>query len=315
MRGPLRSVGVVGVGHIGGSLARALATRVELAVADVDEEAEAALARATGARRGLGPVAASELVVVATPTPAVPSILEALAARGARGLVVDVASVKRGLPEPQSVGVRWLSLHPMAGREGSGWRAADPAIFPRATWAFVLDGSERADDVALALEFVFGLLGAGAVVALGRAEHDAILALVSHLPHLLAEALGLVLARSDAAPRWWLGSGSLRDATRVACSDPRRVAEMVVPNVEELCDALGALEGALAELRRHLGDPEVLVRRFEEARRAARRLRREVGSATAFDAPELAATLRALSDAGEAVVGFEPPSTLYVASQ
>lgn len=309
------SVGIVGLGHIGASLALRLGHRGSLAVIDEDPEAVAWVRERTSATVGWEAVSGAEIVVVATPTPVVGEVLHALGERGARGLVLDVASVKRPVVDAAPAGLRHLSVHPMAGREGHGAASADPSIWDGASWAFVLRGSEADEDVATALEFVFDDVGAGAVVALGVAEHDETLAVVSHLPHLVAAAMGRVLIAENAHPAaWWLGSGSLRDATRVARSDVARVAEMVVPNRDALTSAASAFRAELERLVADLEAPARLRDDLQEGRLGASRVVADViGTEFVEVSSPLASALLAVSEAGGAAVGFLAPRTVALA--
>ncbi|ACU54090.1 Prephenate dehydrogenase [Acidimicrobium ferrooxidans DSM 10331] len=309
------SVGIVGLGHIGASLALRLGRRGPLAVIDEDPEAVAWVRERTSATVGWDAVSAAEIVVVATPTPVVGDVLCALGERGARGLVLDVASVKRPVVDAAPAGLRHLSVHPMAGREGHGAASADPSIWDGASWAFVLHGSESDDDVATALEFVFGDAGAGAVVALDATAHDETLAVVSHLPHLLAAAMGRVLVADSGHPAaWWLGSGSLRDATRVARSDGARVAEMVVPNRDALTSAASVFRAELERLVADLEAPARLRADLDEAWVGASRVVADVVATETVEVrSDLARALLAVSEAGEAVIGFVAPRTVALA--
>jgi len=312
-------VGIVGLGHIGASLALRLARRVELAVHDTDPGAVVWVCEhAPGAVSGWEGVVAAEVVLVASPTPTVPAVLGALASSGATGLVLDVASVKGALVGQRPAGLRHLSVHPMAGREGAGAASADPAILDGSTWAFVLDGSEMDADVATALTLVLDLLGAAAVVGVSWESHDAVLAAVSHLPHALAEAMGLLLASAEVAPvGWWLASGSLRDATRVARSDPHRVAEMLVPNRDELARVLGRYREVLGLLEAALEAPSELVALLSRAHDAAEAIVAP-SEPLSWEALPVDGLARALLDHGaraEAVVRLELPKRWAIATR
>lgn len=313
--GARRSVGIVGLGHIGASAALALAGSHRLAVWDPNPEAAAFVReRRPEVVVDLDAVCTAEVVLVAAPTPEVPEILGEFGRRRVAGLVLDVASVKTGLWRSAPRGVRHLSVHPMAGREGAGAASADPEIFVGATWAFVLDGEEPDEDVATAIEFVIGSLGAGAIVGLEPSAHDEVLAVVSHLPHLLAAAVARTLAHADGPQRWWLGSGSLRDATRVARSRPDRVAEMLQPNRSALRAAVASLVKELEVLKGFLDDPVALVAALREAHDAAARVVARPGDAVEVDVDgSLARELLRRSALGEGVTGFQPPRRLRVA--
>src|SRR5256885_7285893 len=137
-------------------------------------------------------VAGADLVVLAVPLPAVGTVLDELANVGFAGLVTDVTSVKG--PVRARVKARLGALpgfvggHPMAGRETSGFAAADPALFRDCAWGLCLEpgGTDLSDWLRLAT-VVTGL--GGRVVPTTADEHDQAAGAVAHGPHLLASAL------------------------------------------------------------------------------------------------------------------------------
>ncbi|MGY1698621.1 prephenate dehydrogenase/arogenate dehydrogenase family protein [Geodermatophilus sp. SYSU D00766] len=239
---PRPPVGVVGLGQLGGSLAAALvAAGREVRGWDVDPAArEAAAARGVRVTRELAGV-----VVLAVPLPDTAAALDGLDVDPA-ATVTDVGSVKEPVLATvgAALGGRFVGGHPMAGTERAGHAATDPALFRGARWALCLEpGTElprwlRAAEVAL---------DAGAeVVPVTAAEHDAAVAAVSHVPHLLAAALAA--AAGEAGPlALALAAGSFRDGTRVAGSDPAFVTAMVEGNAGPTA---AALDRVLAQLRR-----------------------------------------------------------------
>jgi prephenate dehydrogenase len=280
----LRSAAVVGLGLIGGSVLRALAgTGLTVRGYDADPATRAA-ARTAGSAGGAAlfepagsrpgglfvpasartgnhagwqvvdspdaAVAGADLVVLAVPLPALDGVLPALA--GHPGLVTDVVSVKQ--PVLHAVrgalpGVRYVGGHPMAGRERSGFAAADARLFDGCAWVLTLAdpathpagaaGTDLADWLALA-ELVT-TLGARVVPATA-ADHDAAVARISHVPHLVAAALAASAASPLAAA---LAAGSFRDGTRVAASRPALSAAMCGGNAGPV---LAALDELLADL-------------------------------------------------------------------
>jgi prephenate dehydrogenase len=238
MRAP--PVAVVGLGQLGGSLAAALAAAGRPVTGwDVDPAAcEAAAARGVRVARALEGV-----VVLAVPLPAMASALDDLTV-APDATITDLGSVKR--PVLDTVGARYGSRfvggHPMCGTERSGFAAADPALFAGARWAVCLDeGTElprwlRVAELALAV--------GAEVVPVTSDEHDAAVAAVSHVPHLLAAALAAGAA--EAGPlALALAAGSFRDGTRVAGSDPAFVTAMLDGNAGPVAAALGRVRGQL----------------------------------------------------------------------
>jgi prephenate dehydrogenase len=240
---PAPPVAVVGLGQLGGSLAAALAAGGR-AVAGWDTDPAA---REAAAARGV--VVTQELsgvVVLAVPLPAMATALDGLTL-APDATVTDLGSVKGPVLADlgKRYGGRFVGGHPMCGTERSGFAAADPALFTGARWAVCLDeGTElprwlRVAELALTV--------GAEVVPTTSAEHDAAVAAVSHVPHLLAAALAA--AAGEAGPlALALGAGSFRDGTRVAASDPSFVTAMVEGNA-------GPVGAALDRVRRELDRP------------------------------------------------------------
>jgi len=213
-----RRANVVGLGLIGGSVALALSARgwtVTGEDADPDR-VDAAVLMGAIAAGGLDPDAS--LTFVATPASAVPDLVkQALASTS--GVVTDVASVKA----PVAAAVtdeRFCGGHPMAGSELDGLDGADAAMFEGAVW--VLTPTAATSDTTFAtVARVVSDLGAE-VVALPPERHDALVAVVSHVPHLAAAAL-MTMADERAeehAALLRLAAGGFRDMTRIAAGQP-----------------------------------------------------------------------------------------------
>ena len=232
-------VGVVGLGHIGGSIARA----VDRAIGWDSDAGVMALAAEAGIDTTT-PVHEADVVVVATPLDRLhedlPGVLAAAANSGAT--VTDVASVK-GPVLAASAGQRhFVSSHPMAGTERSGWGASSAGLFVDAPWlVLVADG---ADVARLAAVCRLALLVGARPVPIHPASHDRALATVSHLPHVVAAAL--TLQGENLLP---LAAGSMHGAARVASGDPRLPTAMVELNREAVDAALDHLVRTLERFR------------------------------------------------------------------
>lgn len=248
-------VAVIGLGLVGGSLFLRWAAH-GAAVTGYDRDpavrdaargevaAPAAVADSVAAA-----VAAADLVVVAVPLPQVAGTLDALAATGYVGLLTDVTSVKapvRELVAARCPGVRWVGGHPMAGRETSGFAAADPGLVDGCAWVLCLEPATALADWLRVAERVTGL-GARVVPATVD-EHDVAVAAISHLPHLVAAALVAAAAEGPAGPlALSLAAGSFRDGTRVAATAPPFTAAMCGTNGAAVAAALGRFSAHLAE--------------------------------------------------------------------
>lgn len=274
---PCVNIAVIGLGLIGGSLLRALARdghRVSGYDADPATRATARTAAAMAPAGARWHVAGSlaeavegrDLVVVAVPLPALDEVLHGLVSAGYAGLVTDVASVKG--PVYELVGQRlhgphtrlagFVGGHPMAGRETSGFTAADPDLFTGCAWALCLEPDTSLVDWVILADLLTRL--GCRVVPTTAAEHDRAVAAVSHVPHLLASALAASVAGERLALT--LAAGSFRDGTRVAASSPELIASICAGNPAATQAALAAVTAALAEAATALSarDPIAAVR-------------------------------------------------------
>ncbi len=267
-------VSVIGLGLIGGSFLRALAADGNHTVAGYDADpavramARTAAGQAPADRRWR--VAASirdvsddaDVVVVAVPFPAFGSVVDDIANGGFSGLITDVTSVKG--PTRAVMADRWrrsgqalagyVGGHPMAGREISGFAGSDPTLFRGRAWALALEPDETPISDWLTVARIATGLGAR-VVPVTADEHDAAVAAVSHVPHLLATALMRAVADNPLALA--LGAGSFHDATRVAASSPSLTSAMCGANHDAVAAALDAFFDQLdvAEAALKLPDP------------------------------------------------------------
>jgi len=183
---------------------------------------------------GLG----TDVIVLAGPPLA---IIDQVSAIETEALVLDVAGVKSAVVEAARP-ERFVGTHPMAGREVRGPQGASPSLFRGATWVVVADGVAAAD--LAQVEELLELLGARPL-RMTAAEHDAAVAMVSHLPQVLAAAL--VNEAADRTRALDLAAGSFRDLTRVAASDPRLWVELLSSNSGEV---IAAIEDFRTRLRR-----------------------------------------------------------------
>ena len=296
-------VAVIGLGLIGGSLLRALAAGGHRVTGYDADPATRELARGPGwaIAGSVGEaVAAAETVALAVPLPVLPLIFAELT--GFDGLVTDVTSVKGPVRElAVKYGLRrFVGGHPMAGKETSGFAAADPGLFAGCAWVLALEPDETALADWLALAALCTELGAR-VVPMTAAEHDRAVAQVSHVPHLFAAVLAGQLRDNPAAAT--LAAGSFRDGTRVAASRAELIAAMCGGNAAAVRPELDLLIAELAGMRRLLdaADPvEALI----PALRPAGELRRAwpVANGPAFDLPAAVEPLLGLGRAGGWVV-------------
>ena len=238
---------VVGTGLIGTSVA--LAARrsgTECRGFDADE-GTLARAAALGAFDRAGSladaVAEAELVVVAVPVGAAPAVVaEVLAAAGAGTVVTDVASTKRALA---AIGdPRFVPGHPIAGGATGGPARAAADLFDAATWFLTPTDASAPESLALVERFVVSL-GARPVRTAADA-HDRMLALTSHLPHAIANALMLAASADETALAH--AGASFREMTRVAGANPPLWTDILLANRDEVDSALAAFRASLDAL-------------------------------------------------------------------
>lgn len=259
------SAAIVGTGLIGASVGLALRSAGwEVAGWDPSQRALEA-AREVGALTEVaaGPEGAwskAELVVLAGPPRA---IVETVQAMNVDALVMDIGGVKQEVVQAARHLGRFVGTHPMAGREHVGPEAASAALFRGAAWIVVDDGASP-DDLAR-VEAVIETCGA-IPLRMSAEEHDVAVALISHLPHVVAATL--VEAASDHTRALELASGSFRDLTRVALSDPGMWANVLIANRVPVIDAIHELVEKLHQWEHALegGDAPTVQARLDAAR-------------------------------------------------
>jgi prephenate dehydrogenase len=263
-----RRANVVGLGLIGGSIGQALRGRGWQVSGEDPVEGRAELARSVGAIDRVGLDDGAAISFVAVPVSAIVDVAKDLLARTA-GLVTDVGSVKGpvvdAIDDP-----RFLGGHPMAGSEQIGVEGSDPAMFQDAVWVLTPSPS-TADPVFTTVAGAVAELGAE-VVALTAEHHDALVAVVSHVPHLTAATL-MTLADTraeDHAALLRLAAGGFRDMTRIASGHPAIWPDICAENQPAILEALDDLIGGLSHARELVAnrDRAGLTEMLERARHA-----------------------------------------------
>ncbi|BBZ42116.1 prephenate dehydrogenase [Mycobacterium conspicuum] len=281
MAGPAASpisktpVCVLGLGLIGGSLMRAGAAvgREVFGYNRSVESAQGAVADGFDATTELGDTLAraadtGALIVLAVPMPAVPAMLARISELAPRCPLTDVTSVKSAVLEAVTAAglrARFVGGHPMTGTENSGWAAGHAGLFTMAPWVVSVD--DEVDPVVFAMVMTLALDCGAVVVPAKSDEHDAAAAAISHLPHLLAEALATSVSEVPLA--FALAAGSFRDATRVAGSPPDLVRAMCEGNSDQLVPAVDRAIELLSRARDSLAS-HGSVAELVEAGHAAR---------------------------------------------
>ncbi len=251
---------VLGLGLIGGSVLRAAvaAGREALGYNRSAQGSQAAESDGFTATTDLSEALAwaasrDALIVLAVPMPAVEALLPRVKQLADGCPLTDVIGVKGavlGLVAAAGLLDRYVGGHPMAGTAHSGWSAGNAALFRGAPWVVSVDSHV---DAAVFAQVMHLALDCGAVVVPAKSgEHDTAVAAISHLPHLLAEALASTAGNVPLA--FALAAGSFRDGTRVAGTAPELVRAMCEANAEELIPTLDHALDLLHRTRNTLAD-------------------------------------------------------------
>jgi prephenate dehydrogenase len=224
---------------------------------------------ALGALDAVGEDRTVDVTFVATPAGAVIAEAQRALATTA-GVVTDVAGVKTLITDALGHEPRFVGGHPMAGSEQEGIAGADPSLFAGATW--VLTPTASTDPAAYArLQGIVALLGAD-VLAIPAPRHDALVAVVSHVPHLTAATLMNLAADAGTADAALLrlAAGGFRDMTRIAAGHPGIWPDVVSENRDSIVATLDQLIAALTAARVIVanGDRAALLQHLERARAA-----------------------------------------------
>jgi cyclohexadieny/prephenate dehydrogenase len=272
---------LIGVGLIGSSIARA--ARAQGTVREIAATARSAATRQRVAELGLADqvldsnaaaVAGADLVIVCVPVGACGAVAAEIGPHLARGATLsDVGSVKGAVLQDMAPhvpdGVHFIPAHPVAGTENSGPDAGFASLFAE-RWC-ILTPPNGADAVAVEkLAAFWRALGAN-VETMPAAHHDLVLAITSHLPHLIAytivgtaDELGEV-TRSEVLK---FSAGGFRDFTRIAASDPTMWRDVFLTNKDAVLEMLGTFNEDLAQLTRAIrrGDGDTLFTHFARTR-------------------------------------------------
>lgn len=276
---------IVGLGLLGGSVAKAaraasLAQEI-VGVGRNPKSLEPALREravdriTTDLAEG---VRGADMIVLATPVATLERQLPAVwEAASSHALLTDVGSTKAGIVRAaEALGASrplgFVGSHPMAGSNLSGFSVARADLFSGAT--VILTPTDRTPSEPIKRVTEFWEAMGGRVTVMDPATHDRAVAAISHLPHLVVDAL--VAAVVDMDPRFLdVAARGFKDTTRIAASDPAVWREIFQQNREALAEAIAAFRGALGRLEGILaaGDDAAI----ESALEAIRQTRAELG--------------------------------------
>jgi prephenate dehydrogenase len=273
---PFRTIGIVGLGLIGGSIAlrtRAAWRGVRLLGVDRPAVLADAVARRVidHSRASVAELADAELVILATPVPEVIELVAAAAAAGLAGLVTDVGSTKREILKAAARAhlATFIGGHPMAGLERSGLGAARADLFEARPWLLV-DAPEEAPGVRRLQRFITGL--GARPMHLDATSHDRTMAYLSHLPQLLAVALMNTAAEACAADALIASGRAFREMTRLASSPPALWKGILATNADFIAEAAQSFVAHLPVSADRVADAAAIDERFGHASDARARL-------------------------------------------
>ncbi len=271
----LEKIAIIGLGLIGSSIARGVRERlpeVELKGYDKDESVRsrsAELGLAEIAHSPLEAVADADLIILCVPVGAMGAAAKSIAgALKAGAIVSDVGSSKASVSadfERILPGVRIVPAHPVAGTENSGPDAGFGALF-HGRWCILTPGAAADGEAVLGLRRFWEALGAR-VEVMDPKHHDMVLAVTSHVPHLIAftivgTASDLEQVTQSEVIKY--SAGGFRDFTRIAASSPVMWRDIFLANREAVLDTLQRFSEDLSLLQRaiRLGDAETLFNLF-----------------------------------------------------
>lgn len=216
-------------------------------------------------------VADADMVLLAVPVAACDQVFAALATSlPDKAIVTDAGSTKQSVMASAEKHLsdvsHFVPAHPIAGTEHSGAAAAFAELFENKKC--ILTPNEQTDTKALVqVQAMWEAVGAR-VKIMSAAEHDDVLAAVSHLPHLAAFAIVNAVGKSDHAFRF--AAGGFRDFTRIASSSPEMWRDIALCNQQSIVDKIDALQEELTALRDALSthDGDALLDKFTSAKQA-----------------------------------------------
>ena len=232
-------IGVVGLGLIGGSIFKNILESKKHDIVGISRSVNE-----FNVTKDYQNLKGCDLVFVCTPMNKTLEILDKLeTVLDENTIVTDVCSLKEFVSQ-KDYNFRFIPSHPMAGTEHSGWEYSFPDMFKGATWAVTLKENTDLKDYEL-LKSVIEELGAHTVLTTPK-EHDRAVALISHAPMLIAQALCKNIENEELAKE--LASSGFRDTTRLAMSNIEMANDMVIMNKDNIKDVVELLNNNINAL-------------------------------------------------------------------
>ena len=232
-------IGVVGLGLIGGSIFKNLLESKKYDVVGISRSVNE-----YNVSKDYNNLKGCDVVFVCTPMNVTLDILEKLESfLDENTIVTDVCSLKEFVSK-KNYKYKFIPSHPMAGTEHQGWEYAFPDLFEGATWAITPNENTNYECLNI-LKSVIKDLGAETLLTTPQ-EHDKAVALISHTPMLIAQALCKNIENNELAQK--LASSGFRDTTRLAMSNIEMANDMVVMNRENIKDVVNLLNSNIENL-------------------------------------------------------------------
>ncbi|HEY8443430.1 MAG TPA: prephenate dehydrogenase/arogenate dehydrogenase family protein [Clostridia bacterium] len=264
------SIGVVGLGCIGGSIASSLSKTQKYNIIGVDCDNDTLI---YAFERGfiqlghsdLNILKGCEVVFICTPIDTVSRIIgQVYEILGTSAVITDAASIKGGILDNLPQGIRFVGGHPMAGSEMGGIKAAKDYMFENAYYVLTPNSSTSQADLDCVAELVREMKALPVVV--DAKTHDEAVAKISHLPHMVAYTMVNSCIDSDITKT--LAAGGFRDITRIASSPSKMWLDIINLNKENILSQLEKMTQGLRELSDDIKNDryDVIREKFEAAR-------------------------------------------------
>ena len=253
----IHKVGIVGLGLIGGSLAKAIhgRTGIKEIVAIDKDEASLKMAKEEGVITesscdDIHILSGCDVVILCAPVDVIKNMQDDLA-KVDIGMITDVGSVKQPVMDAIRL-PNFVGGHPMAGSERYGYACSNGSLFENALYVICLpEYSKVSANMLQSFEELIRAIGA-IPMRMTAKEHDERVAAVSHLPHIVASSLSLLMANRDDGALSRMAAGGFRDITRIASSNSKLWAgitsnsrEALLPILDEYIDTLTKWKTAL----------------------------------------------------------------------
>lgn len=263
----INSVTVIGLGLIGGSLAKALWERTDINIIKAVDISSESINQAVsegyiskGYTELNDDVYESDLIFICTPLKKAIEYISKLSDRVSDNCIItDVASTKSEIVNfvnSMDKPLRFVGGHPMAGTEKSGFAASLSHLFENAYYVLTPAISTKEQDIDIMSELIKKI--GGIPIITNADEHDFVAATISHVPHIIATALVNLVGKSECSDgkMQTLAAGGFKDITRIASSSPEMWENVVLSNKHKIGGVLDSFVETLYELRQYIDNDD-----------------------------------------------------------